>query len=75
MPETEPTHSEYLILKDMRESIAPVKMNNDNPDITKYWELVRHGYVNNLVGMWSCDWVFDLTEKAVDYLEKTQNAP
>lgn len=65
----EPTHNQYLVLKEIEDEGSSVDADNDNPQIEKYWELVRAGYLKNLVGFLN-DWKFILTEKAEEYLEE-----
>lgn len=55
----EPTYKQHKIL----ESIPEEGREFDNCDLTNdHWELVRGGYVNNLVSF-SHDWTFKITEK------------
>lgn len=64
----EPTKKQFDILYDVEEKESAEKLNSDK-DIKQYWELVRMGYLQNLVSvgiMW--DWKFVLTDKGKEYL-------
>ena len=62
----EPTHRQYNILK----SIETSRKGFTNFSLTtEHWDLVRNGYINNLVSFGNCEWIFEITEKGKEYLE------
>ena len=67
---TEPTYKQYKILKEINENS---RQGFNNEDLTEnHWGLVRTGYVRNLVSLGVYQWVFELTEKGIEFLEKTE---
>ncbi len=65
---SEPTKKQFDILCEVEEDGGVEKVNSDE-NIELYWELVRAGYLQQLVSvgvMW--DWEFVLTEKGEEYL-------
>ena len=66
---TEPTHRQHLILQGLQSGqISKYKKDSDD-DMEDIWELVRAGYLKNFVLLGgSADWNFNLTQKAIEYL-------
>ena len=66
----EPTHKQHLLLKRIYRDGYHEKTGKQK-DIELYWELVRAGYLQNLVTIFGrYEWVFKLTDKALKYLGK-----
>lgn len=65
---SEPTFRQHRILEFVEASGA-VGATGKEDNIDQYWELVRAGYLNNLVPLTGpYEWTFKLTPKAEDYL-------
>lgn len=62
----EPTYKQYKILKELSEH-GPQGFNDE--DLTDdHWELVRNGYVKNLLSLGFYSWKFEITQKGADYI-------
>jgi hypothetical protein len=65
----EPTHKQHKILQEVQEKTA-IGMIGKEDDIELYWELVRGGFLRNLVNMSGPNnWTFMLSDKAEKYLQ------
>lgn len=63
---TEPTYKQFKILKELSDH-GRQGFNND--DLTDdHWELVRKGYVKNFVSLGVYSWIFEITQKGMDYV-------
>ena len=67
----EPTHRQHKILETVEALGDSCYKTGNEDDIDLYWELVRGGYLRNLVliGGGQYEWQFKLTVKAVQYLK------
>jgi len=66
----EPTKKQHDILYEVNENYS-VQMINSNEKIDKYWELVRMGYLKNLVSLGLMyDWKFVLSEEGEKYINQ-----
>lgn len=64
------TYSQFKILKSLHES---GKRGFNDKDLTQdHWELVRNGFVNNLVSLGMYSWVFEITQQGIDYITKQE---
>lgn len=64
----EPTYNQYKILKEISET---GKQGFNNDELTDdHWELVRMGYVKNLVSMGIYQWVFEITDDGINYISR-----
>ena len=64
----EPTYRQHQILEKVQTVDEIYRMGNE-PDMDNIWELVRGGYLQNLVCVGGgYDWKFILTEQAEQYL-------
>lgn len=65
---SEPTYKQHKILVSIQGTMgAFLKDNHENIDM--YWELVRSGFLKNLIVMsGEFNWRFILTDKAEEYL-------
>lgn len=64
----EPTYRQHKVLEKVQRNGDKIDKFNSDDDIEIYWELVRAGYLKNLVRLSGADWTFKLTEKADEYL-------
>ena len=72
---TEPTHRQHLILEGFSSGQTNNYKNDSDDDMEDIWELVRAGYLKNLMLLGgNADWKFILTEKAVEYLDTFSEA-
>ena len=70
---TEPTYKQHKILEDV-EAHDGVRMTGKEYNIELYWQLVRSGYLKNLVTLTGIyEWKFILTEEAEEYLAKIKD--
>jgi hypothetical protein len=69
---SEPTFRQHKILEKIA-VVDEVYRTGKEDDIELYWELVRAGYLKNLVNITGpYDWTFRITEQAEDYLSKNK---
>lgn len=65
----EPTHRQHQILETVDALGKSCYKMGDESDMESYWELVRAGYLQNLVVIGGpYEWKFILTDKAKEYL-------
>lgn len=65
--ETEPTHKEHLLLKKIFRTNGEQRT-TEKEKLGTHWELVRKGYLKNLVTLPS-GWRFILTDEGREYLK------
>lgn len=64
----EPTYRQHKVIELVQRNGNRIDKFDSDEDIETYWELVRSGYLKNLVRLSGADWTFKLTEKAEEYL-------
>lgn len=69
----EPTHREFRLLCEVQDN-GPLYRVGGEEDIDIIYELVRNGYLNNLVlmGHPKYEWKFVITEQGEEYLENSK---
>jgi hypothetical protein len=66
----EPTYKQHKILEKVQGKTA-IEMTGKEDNIELYWELVRGGFLRNLINMSGpYNWTFMLSDKAEEYLIK-----
>lgn len=72
MKNTEPTFLQHNLLEFIEKKGGSIRT-TEHEDLDLHWELVRAGYLRNLVCL-PTGWKFDLTDKGTEYLRAiTQN--